>query len=157
MFNEFFNDVLLPALLTVLGVAVTTLTTVAIQAINKWADKQKEQWKASLMRELGVAAANAVASANQTFVDDIRASMDDGSKLTREDARAAATLAFNIAWQQLSQSTIEALSRLLGNMDEVRKSLNTLIEAEVGRAKTTAVAALPPTITVVEPAEVRVE
>lgn len=134
MFNEFFQDTLLPAMLTVAGVFVTALTGIAITAVQKWAEKQKNQTVALVLGEATDAVATAVAMVNQTFAHQVRLARDDG-KLTREEASKAMRMALDAAKVQLGASGMASLAKIVGGDIRAGEVLTTMVEAAVYEQK----------------------
>lgn len=135
MWTEFINETLLPALLTILSAGVTTLVGVAVAAINRWAQKQRQEWVGTVMLNVTLAAQRAVLKTNQVFVDDLRASMADGSSLSREDAKAAMEMAKRTLKAELSDELWQALLRITGSEAAANATLESIIESQVGAVK----------------------
>lgn len=139
MWTDFVNETLLPSLLTILSAAVTALVGVAVAAVNKWAQKQKAQWVATVMTSLTEAAKRAVLKTNQVFVDDLRASLADG-ELGLEDQQAALALARNTMRDELSDELWEALLRIVGDQSTAERVMDSMIESQVKAVKNDAAA-----------------
>ena len=133
-FELFFQETLLPALLTVAGVFVTALTGMAISAVGKWAEKQKSQTIALVLTEAAEAASVAVAMVNQTFTEQVRIAREDG-KLTREEASKAMRIALDAAKAQLGVSGMAALAKIVGGDVHAGEVLTTMVEAAVYNEK----------------------
>lgn len=133
-FDVFFQETLLPALLTVAGVFVTALTGMAISAVQKWAEKQKNQTVALVFAEAAGAVEVAVAMVNQTFAEQVRLAREDG-KLTREEASKAMRMALDAAKVQLGASGMAALAKIVGGDARAGEVLTTMVEAAVYEQK----------------------
>ena len=133
-FETFFQETLLPALLTVGGVFVTALTGMAIDAIRKWAEKQKNATIALVLQEVANVAERAVATVNQTFVDEIRLAHTDGT-LTKGEAQNAMGKALMVARTQLGNDGWAALVKVAGSEGGALKVLTDMIEGAVGSGK----------------------
>lgn len=134
MFQEIWNDAIIPALVTFSTAALGVVATYAANALRQWAAKQEAEWKATIMHEAAQAAENAVAAINQTLVDDIRAAREDG-KLTPDEAMMALNRAKSIAMEQLGRDGMRALEKIAGSNASAVVLLYGLIEAAVKRAK----------------------
>lgn len=133
-FEDLFQQVLVPALITVLGAAITTLTGVAIAWLKRQGDKLKAEWATEVIDRASDAVQRAVQATNQKLVDDLRAGHADG-KLTREEAAAAFAMARRHAVEQMGAELIAELTKLLGDGDAFDGWLNGHIEALVSIEK----------------------
>lgn len=134
MWDQLWNDVVLPALIAVATGTVTALAGVAVQAVRRWAAKLEAEWAQRVMEEAASAAERAVLAVNQTFVDEVRAAKADG-KLTSEEAQLAVRKALAIAKHQLGADLLAALIRVVGSEANANHVLTDLIESALGRAK----------------------
>jgi len=134
MWTEFLNDTLLPTLLNVLSAFVTVLVGMAAVAARRWAAKQQAEWVATVTAAVTDAARVAVLKTNQTFVDDVRAAIEDG-KLDRETAVAALVHARNVLKQSLGEEMWAAFVRIVGGEEQAEQAAATVIEAQVRAVK----------------------
>lgn len=133
-FEDLFQQVLVPALITILGAAITTLTGVAIAWLKRQGDKLKAEWAIDVIDRATDAVERAVQATNQKFVDDLRAGHADG-KLTREEASAAFAMARRHALEQMGAELMVELTKLLGDHDAFEGWLSGRIEALVSIEK----------------------
>ncbi|MBA2666093.1 MAG: hypothetical protein H0U69_03540 [Trueperaceae bacterium] len=132
MLTEFWNDTALPALLSVLSVALTIGTAYAIGAIRAWGAAQQAAWLHATIASAADAVETAVAAVNQTLVNDLRAASADG-RLTLDEAQVALDRAITLARRQLGAAGLTALNRALG--DNVDQVLTSMVEATLNETK----------------------
>lgn len=133
-FEDLFQQVLVPALITILGAAITTLTGVAIAWLKRQGDKLKAEWASEVIDRASDAVQRAVQATNQKFVDDLRAGHADG-KLTRDEAAAAFAMARRHALEQMGTELMIELTKILGDHDAFEGWLSGRIEALVSTEK----------------------
>lgn len=134
MLQDLWNDVVIPALITLATGTLTILVGVAISAVRRWADKLEAEWAQNVMAEVAAAAERAVLAVNQTFVDEVRLARQDG-KLTLEESRTAAQKALVIAKNQLGSDLFAALIKVVGGEAKADHVLLDLIESAVSSTK----------------------
>lgn len=134
IWDDFIRESLLPAVLTLLSAFVTALVAYLVQAVNRWAEKQKVQWVGTVMTNLTLAAQRAVLKTNQVFVDNIREAMEDG-ELTQDDAAAAMNMAKRTMRQEMGDELWNALLRIAGSESAAERVMESLIESQVGAVK----------------------
>lgn len=134
MLQDFWNDAVLPAMVTLLTAALSILVGVAVSALRAWAAKQEAQWKQAVIEEVTNAVEDAVAAVNQSFVDDIKLAREDGH-LTAQEAQTALTRARDIAVERLGKSGMAALQKITGGEAAAIVMIFNLIEAAVKRSK----------------------
>lgn len=134
MFAEFFQDTLLPAILSVGAAVVTLLAGMAIDALRKWGEKQKNQTVSIVLGEAASAAERAVAMVQQTFLDEVRVAREDGH-LSKDEATKAFRLAIAAAKAQLGVSGLSALAKVVGGDAQANEVLSTMVEAAVSKKK----------------------
>lgn len=135
MFQEFFIEYIVPALLSVIGAVLIYLSGIAAKAIRSAKNHFDAEWAHDLMESLAQATETAVQSVNQTFADGVREETQDG-KLTIADASVAFQRAMRVAKGQLGEEGLKALSRLLGGTAQVEAAIADGIEASVSKVKT---------------------
>lgn len=135
MFAEFLNEALIPALYTLALAVVPIVTGFLVDALRKWAKKQKAEWISRLIEEADAAVDRAVDSVEQTFVSKRR---EAGGKLDARTAREAMNLALSEARKQLGDDALVSLSKALGGTEATNKAMETMAEAAIGWRKTQA-------------------
>ncbi len=134
MFAEFLNDIVIPAIITVLGALVTVGAAYAVTAIRAFGKKLQNQWAEQVLERALVAAQNAVHTVNQMLVADLKAASEDGT-LSVENGRLALNRALLAARRQMGVSGMANLTKAVGDEGEAVLVLSSLIEAEVDRMK----------------------
>jgi hypothetical protein len=132
MVSEIVDTVLLPTLYTVLLALATAVAGVAIGAIRRWGEKQKNAWAVGVVNRAADAADRAVLMVNQVFTEKARGL--DG-KLSASVSREALGMALNSARDQLGSEGWAMLIQATGGEDPALRTLKTMIEASVQSEK----------------------
>lgn len=125
---DFLQDVLLPALLTLAGAAVTYLASAAAGWIRRAAATQQNELVKRVLEIVATTAATAVANVAQTAINDLKRAREDG-RLTREEAQAALRLASEQVWAAIGQAARDALLAAVGG--SAAKAIDTYIKPAV--------------------------
>ena len=135
MLETFFNDVLLPALLTTLGLLLTYLLAQAQTYLrSKTQLLQNEALRETLSTAEDVAF-KAAFEVQRRAVADLKRYSADG-KLTKDEAEAAARTAARIALEMLGEEGKKALVRHAGTPEKALETiLKPALETAVGRVK----------------------
>ena len=132
MIAEIVDTILLPTLYSVLLALVSTLAAVAIGAIRRWGEKQRNAWAADVVQRAAEAADRAVLMVNQVFTEKARGI--DGT-LSANSSREALGMALNAARDQLGRDGMAMLIRATGSEDSAARTMKTLVEAAVQAEK----------------------
>lgn len=133
-FQDLFQQVIIPALITLLTAAVTAATGMAIAWIQRKSEQVKSEYARSIINRAAEAVQRAVQATNQTFADDLRLASADG-KLTKEEAAQAFSRARSTAMRLMGDELRIELERILGGSDQVSGWMSGQIEAAVGFEK----------------------
>jgi hypothetical protein len=134
MVSEIVDTVLVPTLYTVLLALATALSSVAITAIRRWGENQKNSWASGVVYRAAEAAERAVLMVNQVFTE--RARGVDG-KLSASSSREAMAMALGAVRDQLGSDGLSMLIRATGSEDAAARTMKTLVEAAVQGEKPT--------------------
>lgn len=129
---DFLQEVLLPALLTLAGAAVTYLAGWLAAWVKRLASTQQNELVKRVLELVGTTAATAVANVAQVAVNDLKAAAEDG-RLTREEARAALDKAVEQVWAAIGQAARDALLGAVGGSETraIETFIKPAVEAEV--------------------------
>lgn len=132
--EQFFQQVLIPALISILTAAVTAAVGVLIGWIRRKAEQVQSEFAKNVISRAGDAVLRAVQATNQTFADELRVKHSDG-KLTTEEAAEAFRRARAYALRMMGDELYAELLKLMGDEASVNGWLSGQIEAAVGEEK----------------------
>lgn len=141
---DFLQEVLIPALLTLAGAAVTYLAGALAAWVTRLAATQKNELIKKALELVGTTAATAVANVAQVAVNDLKTAAADG-RLTREEAQAALQKAVEQVWAAIGQAARDVLLGAVGGSQSaaIETFIKPAVEAEVHALATVAPPAKP--------------
>lgn len=126
--SEFWQQVVIPALLTLASGAVAYLAAIGGGVLKRAAANQENQLVAKALELVGSTAVTAVAETAQTAVQQLKSAHADG-KLTREEAQAALAFAASRVWASIGQQARDTLLKQAGG--EVKAAVDTFVKPAV--------------------------
>lgn len=126
-FTQVLMEAVTPIVLAVAGVLAAWLGNALQRFLNARVQLVQQETARAVLQRVADVAVVAVDATAQTFVDEMKARSGDG-KLRAEDAREAASRAFNAAWVALGSEGQRMLGSVTANP---RKVVTDAIEAAV--------------------------